>query len=124
MINDPKWIQRNKDWNVPYEWQEILYSYIVEGLPPGSFFTSLLANDLKMAACRSHPSNTWAGIICVCKWLINEAPHNCHGSYAIVESWMALPQTERRRICEVKQLISTEQELMWTIMKKEKHEQT
>jgi hypothetical protein len=124
MLNDPKWIARNKDWCIGEEWQGVIYRYVVHGLPPGSFFRALLANDLKMAACHSHPANTWQAIICVCKWLINEAPHNCHGSYDAVDAWIKLPQAERRRICEVKQLISTEQEVMWSIMKKEKHEQT
>lgn len=122
MITDPKWNASVGRWEIPGEWAEIINRYVVYGISPGSFFTALLANDLLMAACKSHPANTWAAIICVCKWLLNEAPYACHGSYDAIDKWTSLPQAERRRICEVKQLILTEQEEMWEIMKKKQTE--
>lgn len=92
---------------VPIEWQEILYNYFVNGFQPGSFFTSVLANDLIGAANHSHVMNTWSAITCTCKWINDSAPDEAYGSYNAIIHWLSLTAEKRRAILEKKQLLST-----------------
>lgn len=74
-----------------------LQRYIEHGVPPGSFMTAVLCNDLMDAAGRADDTNRrylfeWAG------WLYNYAPPACYGSPEKVKAWI-----ESRRSGEDKQ---------------------
>jgi hypothetical protein len=89
-----------RNWEVDEEWSHVAYNYVVLGFSPGSFFTAFFANDLVGAACHSHPSNTMGAVIALGKWLANDAPKDCWGSYEKVGAWLALRQEIRDEICE------------------------
>jgi hypothetical protein len=67
--------------------------FIEHGIEPGSFFTAVLANDLMGAFDRADHINERA-MKDICSWVYNEAPSNCHGSYAIVENWILRKRKE------------------------------
>lgn len=95
------------NWPVAKEWQEELYNYLVEGLPPGNFHLALYAMDLYGAVVRSHVLNTWPAICGFVKWIVNEAPHESFGSYEKVQNWLRLTKEERTKILEREKLLST-----------------
>jgi hypothetical protein len=95
------------------EWQAEAYQYVVLGYDPGSFFSALFANDLLLAAQRSHPLNQWNNIQELVKWLHFEAPAQCHGSHEKVHAWLELSKEKRTKICEEKGLVAT----AWDILK-------
>lgn len=107
-----------RGWDVPEEWQQELYNYIVLGLPPGSFHLAVYAGDLMGAATRTHPSNTWPAIVAMCRWLINVAPRQSSGSYENVENWLHLSKAERTQILEEWRLLTPEKEVAWNILAK------
>jgi len=102
------------DFGISAEWQEVTYQYIVLGLTPGSFFTSLFANDFVGMALHSHPSNTWGELINLGKWLSMCAPVAAWGSYEKVEFWMLKSQEERDKLCEECGLKATAWEILST----------
>lgn len=110
---DQKFEDSCDNWMVPQDWREILYNYLVHGFQPGSFFTSVLANDLIGAANHSHVMNTWAAITCTCKWINDSAPNESYGSYDAITHWLSLTAEKRRAILEKHQLLST----AWDILK-------
>lgn len=112
-----KTFDENRGWPVPEEWQKELYNYVILGLSPGSFHTSVYANDLVGAAQHSHSMNTWSALSQMCKWLSVVAPYQCWGSYEKVEKWLKLSPAEHKRICEEQGLLYTEQEVTWNILK-------
>ena len=63
-----------------------LVRYIIWGLEPGSGLTSVLKNDLGMAA-RCLDNRSWANLRPLLAWLHRFAPHQCYGSKEKVDSW-------------------------------------
>lgn len=74
--------------NLPEDLQGPLRRYIEEGIPPGGFLTAVLANDLAGAVGRADHVNI-RRIPEIVKWIYNEAPHTCWGSYDKVNEWIA-----------------------------------
>ena len=69
---------------------ESIGRYVDHKVPPGSFLTAVLANDLMESIGRADSINrTTIGEICM--FIHNEIPGNCHGSYGIVEKWLDGP---------------------------------
>ncbi len=99
-------------FSVSDEKQQVLFDYVVNGMPPGSFFTAVLSNDLFKAAITSHPLNQWGEIIDMCKWIKNMSPYKCWGSAEKVEEWLALTQDQRITICENCGLVATTWDLL------------
>ena len=110
---DRKFAASCAGWAVPAQWAEVLFNYLVHGFPPGGFFTSWLANDMMDAMCHVHPGARVDDIKYTTKWIINEAPEQCHGSYEKVGAWLALSNDERRKICEDRKILNS----MWDILK-------
>ena len=94
---DPKFVASFDEscYRIADEYMEITYRYIRYGLHPGGMFTSIFANDVLMAACRSHPLNDWNDLQGLMKWMVHNAPRACYGSYDDVEEWCKLPQQKR-----------------------------
>lgn len=95
------------------EWQDVTYRYVVLGLPPGSFFTALYSNNFIDMACLTHPSNTWAELVSLGKWLCHIAPPQCYGSAEKVDAWLHLSDEEREKICVDYHLVAT----AWEVLK-------
>ena len=103
-------------WNVPKDFADPMYNYLVHGYSPGSFFTSVLANDFHGAIARSHPGNTIEALKHLGGWITDCAPREAKGSYNNVEVWCSLPADIRRSILEDYELIYTEhQEVMMAL---------
>ena len=108
-----------RHWNVPRDFAEPMYNYLVYGYYPGSCFTSVLANDFLGAIFRSHPSNTVDGFKKLAGWMTDNIPKQAQGSYGAVEDWIKLDDDERRIILEKHDLIYTSENESWMILKDE-----
>jgi hypothetical protein len=97
-------------WDVPKDFADPMYNYLVHGYSPGGFFTSVLANDFHGAIARSHPSNTIEALKHLGGWILDQMPLEAKGSYNNVEVWCSLPADVRRTILEDYELIYTEQQ--------------
>lgn len=111
-------------YHVAEDFATPIYNYLVHGFNPGSFFTSVLANDLMGAMPRSHPSNTIQALKYLAVWIINELPRNvCWGSYEVIENWINMSVADRRAILAERRLVFTEEEETVLVLKGEKVEQ-
>lgn len=108
------------EYQVDKDYADPIYNYLVHGYNPGSFFTSVLANDLIDAISRSHPANTIPALKNLVCWIVNELPEGItHGSYETVEAWTKMSGEERRVVLEQRRLIYTEQDEIVRILKGE-----
>lgn len=62
--------------------------YILHGIPPGSFLTAVLSNDLMGALGKADEDNRVA-LHAYGMFLYNDAPSPCHGSPEKVRAWIA-----------------------------------
>lgn len=108
------------EYEVDKEWAEIMFNYLVHGFPPGSFFTSLLANDMFSAMAHSHPANTIAALKRLVTWMMSCMPGHSYGSYDAVTAWLKLTAETRREVLERLRLIYSEQDEVVMILKDEK----
>lgn len=106
-------------WRVEREYGEVICNYLINGWEPGSFFTSLLANDCMGALSRSHPGNSVQALKNLVGWIQDQMPRSAWGSYEAVEYWTNLTQDGRRHILEMHRLIYTEKEETWMAVKGE-----
>jgi hypothetical protein len=103
-------------WNVPKEFADPMYNYLVYGYSPGSCFTAVLANDFHDAISRSHPANTVEAFKLLSGWIQDCMPREAHGSYDVVADWLTYDSDVRRSILENKMLVyKTEQEVWMTL---------
>ena len=105
-----------KSWDVPREFAEPMYNYLVFGFSPGGCFTSVLANDFHGAMHRSHPANTVDAFKALSGWIRDHVPTEARGSYAAVQHWCTLDQRIRRGVLEQHRLILTEQDEIWAAL--------
>jgi hypothetical protein len=106
-------------WNVPREFAESFYNYLVYGYQPGGCFTSVLANDFMSAISRSHLSNTVEAFKALVGWIRHTMPIEAYGTYEKVAKWTELNLEQRRTILEECGLIFTQEEEVWKILKDE-----
>lgn len=107
-------------YEVAKDYADPIYGYLVHGFEPGSFFTSVLANDFSNAISHSHPSNTIPALKNLVIWMGNELPKDVtHGSYEIVAKWLEKSSEERRVVLERYRLIYTEHDEVIRILKGE-----
>ena len=107
-------------YKVDKDFADPIYNYLVLGYNPGSFFTSVLANDFMDAISRSHPANTIPALKNLVCFIVNEMPHGItHGSYEVVDAWTKLSSEERRKVLEECRLIFTEKEEIIKVLKDE-----
>jgi hypothetical protein len=79
-----------QQWDVPKDFADPMFNYLVHGYGPGSCFTAVLANDFLSAVSRSHPSNTIEAFKALAGWICDTVP-------ADQEMWATLknvPTTE------------------------------
>jgi hypothetical protein len=106
-------------WDVPKEFAEPFYNYLVFGYSPGSCFTSVLANDFASAISRSHPSNTISAFKSLVGWMRDIMPEEAYGSYEKVKAWTGINPEQRRIILEHHDLIFASKEEVVKILKDE-----
>ena len=97
-------------WHMPKDYADPIYNYLVYGFNPGSFFTSVFANDFIMAVTRSHPANTIGALKTVSAWIVNSCPPEAWGSYDQVQAWQKMGAKRRRTCLEQRDLVYTEQQ--------------
>jgi len=100
-------------WDMPKEFADPMYNYIVHGFNPGSCFTAVLANDFRRAIGASHPNNTVEAFKALAGWIEECMPPETKGSYNNVEVWCNLPEQTRRSILADYEIILTEAEEIW-----------
>jgi hypothetical protein len=103
-------------WEVDGEYSQVMYNYLVYGFYPGSFFTSILANDFVGAMNHSHPANTISALRRLVGWIQDYMPAMAWGSYDAVKAWVDLDSSGRRQILEEHKLIFTEKEETWRVL--------
>lgn len=111
-----------RNWPVNDDWAMTLYYYFMHGISPGSFFKAVLANDLMMAAERSHPANNWTEIMNISKWMRHNAPSISIGSFENVDAWLALSEEERDKILIRVGWKLTDEQLSWKIVSEKDHD--
>jgi hypothetical protein len=62
--------------------------YIENGIPPGSFLTAVISNDLFGALGKADEINR-DRIFDWCRFFYNEAPGGCYGSAKRFDDWIA-----------------------------------
>jgi hypothetical protein len=114
-----KILETFKRWDVPKDFADPMYNYLVHGFQPGSCFTAVLANDFRRAILASHPSNTVEAFKALAGWIDEVMPAETKGSYNNVDVWCSLPADVRRLILEDYEIIhTTQQEVMMTLQDK------
>ena len=110
-------------WDVPKEFAEPFYNYLVRGFGPGSCFEAVLANDFAKAMARSHPGNTVTAFKALVGWIDSTVPEEAVGSYEKVKAWCGINPEQRRIILEHNRLIFTEEQEVWMLLKNEQTEE-
>jgi hypothetical protein len=113
VYNRNKLLSTFKLWDVPKDFADPMYNYLVFGFMPGSCFTSVLANDFHGAIRRSHPGNTIEAFKALAGWINDVVPSSARGSYARVSAWHLLSDEKRRSILELHKIIHTKEEEVW-----------
>ena len=113
-------MQTFKIWEVPKDFADPMYNYLVYGFSPGSCFTSVLANDFAGAIARSHIMNTIEVFKALCGWINDTMPAEAFGSYKAVSDWCYLNDDARRAVLEGSDLIYTEEHEVWLTLKDER----
>jgi hypothetical protein len=106
-------------WDVPREFAEVMYNYLVYGYAPGGCFTSVLANDFAGAIQRSHSSNTIEAFKALVGWMREIMPLEAYSSYEKVDMWINLIPEQRRVILEKDNLVFTSKEEVVKMLKDE-----
>jgi len=116
-LSERRLLKSFKEWQVDDEFATPIYNYLVHGYSPGSFFTSVLANDFMTAMGRSHPSNTIEALKRLANWIYNSMPPESWGTYDTVKSWTNLNAEQRREVLERRGLVFTPKEETWQSLK-------
>jgi hypothetical protein len=110
-------MQTFSKWDVPKDFADPMYNYLVWGFRPGSCFEAILANDFAKAIACSHPVNTIEAYKTLVGWLNEYCPHQARGSYKQVLLWSSCDEEQRRSILENNELIYTPKEETWLTLK-------
>jgi hypothetical protein len=106
-------------WDVEQEYSQHVYDYLVNGWPPGSFYTAVFANDFVSAMAHSHPSNRIDTLKWLASWIRHHMPEQARGSYDAVEKWLGMSNDDRRTALEQAELIYDTKTEVWLILKNE-----
>lgn len=104
-------------WDVPRDFADPMYNYLVYGYEPGSCFTAVLANDFMRAMQSSHPANTVEAFKALVGWMSDCMPIEAYGNHLAVKHWLKLEEDDRRRVLENHRLVYTTKEEIWSILK-------
>jgi hypothetical protein len=105
-------------YEVPKEYADPIFNYLVHGYHPGGFWNAVFANDFMSAMARSHPANSIPELKKTVSWIMNHLVNGVtHGSYEVVKEWLKMPVEERREILEAMGLVYSEQQEIFMILK-------
>lgn len=104
-------------WTVAREYFDPLYNYLVHGYEPGSFWTSVLANDFMGAIQRSHPANDIPALKHAVGWIRDTFPQGSYGDYQSVRYWVNMEPHLRRQHLEHHRILLTEQEEIMALLR-------
>lgn len=105
-------------YEVPKEYADPIFNYLVHGFHPGSFWNAVIANDFMGAMARSHPANSIPALKKVESWVMNHLINGTtHGSYEVVDAWLKKTPAERREVLEALGLVYSEQSEIVMILK-------
>ena len=107
------------NYSVYGDFADPLYNYLVHGYYPGGFFSGVLANDYVGAMSRCHPGNHIEYIKALCSWLVNCCPESAWGGHQTLRSWCDADPEERRAALEAANLIFTEEQEVYLILRGE-----
>ncbi len=105
-------------WRVPGDFADPMYNYLVFGFEPGGFFKGWYANDAT-SILHSHSGNTVESLKDLTKWMLNCMPPEAKGSHEKVRAWTKMSDADRRKILEEWDLVFTEEQETWMILKNE-----
>ena len=107
-------------YEVPKDYADPIFNYLVHGFHPGGFWNAVLANDFMGAMARSHPANTVPVLKKTVSWIMNHLVNGTtHGSYEVIDKWLKTPVEERRELLEALGLVYSEQQEIVLILKDE-----
>ena len=107
-------------YEVPKEYADPIFNYLVHGFHPGGFWNAVFANDFMSAISGSHPANTIVALKKTVSWIMNHLVNGVtHGSYEVVKEWLKMSAEERRAILEAVGLIYSEKQEIFMILKDE-----
>jgi hypothetical protein len=106
-------------WDVPREFADPFYDYLVWGFRPGGCFEAILANDFAKAIQRSHPNNHIEAYKALVNWIADTVPEEAQGGYLKVKAWCDKTPEQRRIILEDCGLIYPSKEEVVMILKDE-----
>ena len=106
-----------QQWDVPKDFADPMFNYLVHGYGPGSCFTAVLANDFLSAMAHSHPVNTIEAFKALAGWIRSTVPADARGSYEAVDHWTSMGPEFRRSILESAGLVLTTDQEMWMTLK-------
>lgn len=113
-----KLLETLAQYEVPKEYADPVFNYLVHGYHPGGFWNSVFANDFMGAMARSHPANSVAALKKVVSWMMNHLINGTtHGSYEVVDAWLKKTPLERREVLEALGLVYSEQSEIVMILK-------
>lgn len=79
---------------IPVETKKTIDDYVEKGWEPGHFVGAVLANDLKGAFASADNLNM-PYMLEIVRYVYNEIPHVCRGSYEIIREWVKIKNEER-----------------------------
>jgi hypothetical protein len=78
--------QRNMGMELSLDTQQSIESYLLRGWAPGGYVESMLAHDYERAFACADTANRQT-IWVLWRWLRDDAPPHCHGSYRDIDLW-------------------------------------
>lgn len=106
------------DWEVPKEYFDPIYNYMVHGFEPGSFYSAVLANDFFRAIQSSHPANNVQALKNLTGWIRSTMGHGIFwGSEEVVQKWLEMTEEQRREKLERLHLVIPEKEEVMMILR-------
>lgn len=79
--------------DIPERIMGALERYAEQHCPTGDFLRAVLGNDLMEAVGRAD-DDCISALADICKYVFNEMPGTCHGSYAKVDAWLKRKEVE------------------------------
>lgn len=109
------------DWEVPKDYFDPIYDYMIHGYEPGGFFSAVLANDFFRAIECSHPGNTIPALKKLVGWIRSTMGHGVFwGSIEVVQKWLKMSSKQRREQLELLNLVYPEKDEIVMVLKDQK----
>jgi len=99
------------DYGIPEHTKISLENYLLYGIPPGGFLTSVLVGDLFNVFAKSDYMNK-PKIEDIVNWIKFEAPMKSYGSYENMKYWITDPDKLRANYAE-----QIEKQYVWRSLK-------